>query len=554
MLYSQLPDDVKNNSADYNIETETGYRYKNVSITSKVAEANKLLTDGWTLDKTSYTDYTAWQNEEIIDEGSFLDLIIETQYVKDTANGNKYRYSHYKYTDNNGTVQYSPTAVDGYDCTYENVVTDTKLSISGFLENNTAYYNHNDQMWFTQERVSAQYRSKHQIAEYYKWTEWDINAPTADETRQYETDDVYRYANSIYHLVTLNNIGYGSETLIVKDNTKLDVSAYDNLYGYDFAGLYTDAELTNKFDLSIPVTESLTLYAKYTPKHYQVLFQMEDGTELDMQTVEYLQSATAPDTDVVPGYIFGGWDKEFDCITEDTVITGKYFKESEYTRVSFDRASATAVAGTSFNLTATITPEDSANEEVEWSSSDPTIATVDENGKVTAISAGTATITCVAVKTKEFASCTVKVLADDSNFILLKTDSSLNYDSLGYLRRIGLNTSVETVSEEFTNNVLKFYNISGTELAAADYVGTGTQVKLFNGSNAVDTKTVVVTGDMTGDGIINNRDVAMMNKKLLGKADAQECQMLAIDVNGDGSVNNKDAAMVARYLVGKDAF
>ncbi len=59
---------------------------------------------------------------------------------------------------------------------------------------------------------------------------------------------------------------------------------------------------------------------------------------------------------------------------------------------------------------------------------------------------------------------------------------------------------------------------------------------------------------MTGDGIINNRDVAMMNKKLIDKAGAQECQMLAIDVNGDGYVNNKDAAMVARYLVGKDAF
>jgi hypothetical protein len=59
---------------------------------------------------------------------------------------------------------------------------------------------------------------------------------------------------------------------------------------------------------------------------------------------------------------------------------------------------------------------------------------------------------------------------------------------------------------------------------------------------------------MTGDGIINNRDVALMNKYLVSKATAEDCQLLAIDVNGDGSVNNRDAAMVARYLVGKDAF
>lgn len=554
MLYSQLPDDVKNNFDDYNIESETGYRYKNVQKTSKTAEASKLLTDGWILNGTSYTEYSDWQNEEIVEDNTYLDLIIDIQYVKDTASGTKYRYSHYKYTDNSGKIQYSPTAVSGYDCTFETVVPDTKLSIAGFTDDNVSYYNYDSQQWFNQERVSAQYRSKYQVAEYYRWTDWGIDAPSADETREYETDTIYRYSNNIYHLVTLNNIGYGSETLIIKDNTKLDVSVYDNLYGYNFTGLYLDPEFSNEFDLSAPVTESLTLYAKYTPKSYNVLFQMEDGTELDMQTVEYLQSATAPDTDVVPGYVFGGWDKEFDCITEDTVITGKYFKESEYTRVALSKSNATLVTGSTFNLTASITPENLTDEEIEWSSSDPSVATVDENGKVTAISQGTAVITCIAVKTKEYASCTVKVLADDSNFIILSTDSSLNYDSLGYLRRIALKTSVETASKEFTNDNLKFFNISGTELTSTDYIGTGTQVKLFNGSNAVDTKTVVVTGDMTGDGIINNRDVAMMNKKLIDKADAQECQMLAIDVNGDGHVNNKDAAMVARYLVGKDAF
>lgn len=503
---------------------------------------------------TSYTEYSDWQNEEIVEDNTYLDLIIDIQYVKDTASGMKYRYSHYKYTDNSGKIQYSPTAVSGYDCTFETVVPDTKLSIAGFTDDNVSYYNYDSQQWFNQERVSAQYRSKYQVAEYYRWTDWGIDAPSADETREYETDTIYRYSNNIYHLVTLNNIGYGSETLIIKDNTKLDVSVYDNLYGYNFTGLYLDPEFSNEFDLSAPVTESLTLYAKYTPKSYNVLFQMEDGTELDMQTVEYLQSATAPDTDVVPGYVFGGWDKEFDCITEDTVITGKYFKESEYTRVALSKSNATLVTGSTFNLTASITPENLTDEEIEWSSSDPSVATVDENGKVTAISQGTAVITCIAVKTKEYASCTVKVLADDSNFIILSTDSSLNYDYLGYLRRIALKTSVETASKEFTNDNLKFFNISGTELTSTDYIGTGTQVKLFNGSNAVDTKTVVVTGDMTGDGIINNRDVAMMNKKLIDKADAQECQMLAIDVNGDGHVNNKDAAMVARYLVGKDAF
>ena len=47
----------------------------------------------------------------------------------------------------------------------------------------------------------------------------------------------------------------------------------------------------------------------------------------------------------------------------------------------------------SYTLTATIKPADADNATITWSSSDKTVATVDENGKVTAIDKGTSTIT-----------------------------------------------------------------------------------------------------------------------------------------------------------------
>lgn len=552
MLYSEIPDDVKNNLDDYVLESETGYKYKDIQKTSNPNEINNLQDSGWTLNKTSYTEYTDWQDEEIIDDNGLIGFEIDTQVVKDTANGKQYRYSHYKYTDESGNEQYSPTESASYYSEYETIVLDERPSERGLMDDGkTWYYVVDGQTWFNQEKVKTQYRSRYQVAEYYKWTDWTTDAPTSNEKREYTSDDVYRYYNKNYHIVYIDFYG---AVLLVEESKTIDKEQLDNIEGYNFVGLYTDEELTNKFDISTPITESITLFTKYTPKQYTVIFQMEDGTELDMQSVEYMQSATAPDTDSVPGYVFGGWDKEFDCITEDTVITGKYFKESEYARISLDKSNADMYQGNVITLVPTITPSNLTDEVIEWTSSDPSIAMVDDTGKVTAVSAGTATITAKVVKTKETATCTINVTADKNNFIILKSDSSLNYDTLGYLRRIALKTSVETVSKEFTNDNLKFFDINGNALSSDKYIGTGTQVKLFNGNNAVDTKTVVVTGDMTGDGIINNRDVAMMNKKLIDKAGAQECQMLAIDVNGDGYVNNKDAAMVARYLVGKDAF
>lgn len=553
MLFSDIPDDVKNNLDDYVLESETGYRYKDVQITSNPDEISNLQDSGWTLEKVSYTDYTDWQDEEITVDNSLIGFEVDTQQADDTS-VQWYQYSHYKYTDSNGDVQYSPNAVEGYSCEYETVTLENRLTIAGFTDDDVSFYNYDNQKWFTQTKVSGlktQYRSRYQVAEYYKWTEWDIETPSSNEKREYETDDVYRYYNKNYHIVYIDIYG---ALLLVEEGKTIDTAQLDNVEGYDFKGLYTDGELTNKFDTATPITESITLFTEYSPKKYTVIFQMQDGTELDTQTIEYLSGATAPETDVVPGYVFGGWDKDFDCITEDTVITGKYFKESEYARISLDKSNVNLYQGNSISLISTITPSNLTDEKIEWSSSDPGIVSVDDTGKVTAISAGTATITAKVVKTKETAACVINVSPDDSNFIVLKSNSSLNYDDLGYLRRIGLKTSAETVSQEFTNDNLKFYNISGNELSASDYIGTGTQVRLFNGGNVVDTKSVVVTGDMTGDGIINNRDVAMMNKKLVDKVEAEECQMLAIDVNGDGYVNNRDAAMVARYLVGKDVF
>lgn len=553
MLYSELPNTVKENLSDYKLESGTGYKYKDIQKVSDLTEIENLKNTGWTLGNTSYAAYSDWQDEEITAESNLLGFEIDTRLTDDTSVV-WYQYSHYKYTDDNGTVAYSPTEVAGKTCTLETVTVESRLSIAGFTDDNVSYYNYDSQQWFNQKKVNGQktqYRSRYKVAEYYKWTAWDVATPASGDTREKQTDTVYRYSNKNYHIVWLDI--YGS-VLMVEDGKTIPTDKLDSIEGYNFVGLYSDEDLTTSFALSTPITESITVFTKYTPKQYTVVFQMQDGTEIDTQTVNYLEAAVSPDTDVVPGYVFGGWDKSFDCITEDTVITGKYFKEAEYARVSLNKTSSSMFQGSTISLTATITPSNLTDEIIEWSSSDPNVASVDDTGKITAISAGVTTITAKVVKTNETDTCKITVENDKDNYIVLKTDSSLKYDSLGYLRGVELKTTVSDISKEFANDELKFYNINGKELTSTDYIGTGTQIKLINGGSVVDSKTVVVTGDMTGDGIINNRDVAMMNKMLVGRYTATECQILAIDVNGDGYTNNRDAAMVARYLVGKENF
>ena len=64
--------------------------------------------------------------------------------------------------------------------------------------------------------------------------------------------------------------------------------------------------------------------------------------------------------------------------------------------ITLSQSSATLHEGKSLTLGATVSPDDADDKTVKWSSSDENIATVDAEGKVTAIAVGNATITATA--------------------------------------------------------------------------------------------------------------------------------------------------------------
>lgn len=79
------------------------------------------------------------------------------------------------------------------------------------------------------------------------------------------------------------------------------------------------------------------------------------------------------------------------------------------TGVTLDKTSASVEAGQTLQLTATVSPTNADNKNVSWSSNNPTVANVDQNGLVTAYSAGNATITVTTEDGSKTATCTVTV-------------------------------------------------------------------------------------------------------------------------------------------------
>ncbi len=82
--------------------------------------------------------------------------------------------------------------------------------------------------------------------------------------------------------------------------------------------------------------------------------------------------------------------------------------------VSLSTTSAAIEVGNSTTLTATVLPVNTTNKTLEWSSSNTAVATVDVNGKVSAIAAGTATVAATVTGTAISATCDITVSATEA--------------------------------------------------------------------------------------------------------------------------------------------
>ena len=176
--------------------------------------------------------------------------------------------------------------------------------------------------------------------------------------------------------------------------------------GYTFAGWYGNPEFTGDPVTDVPTgsTVNLTFYAAWTPNTYTVIFDANGGSVDPTSAVTVAGKLTSLPIPTYDGYNFLGWYTQKDGgdkVTTDTVFTVDstiyaHWQNIPVIGVKLDKTSLTMQETGSDTLTATVEPDNATNKNVNWESSDTSIATVDASGKVTAISAGSATITAAA--------------------------------------------------------------------------------------------------------------------------------------------------------------
>ena len=150
------------------------------------------------------------------------------------------------------------------------------------------------------------------------------------------------------------------------------------------------------------------------------------------------------------------------------------------TSIALNQTTATLKATETITLIATILPENATDKSVEWSSSDETVAVVDENGVVTAISIGEAVITATTADGSNLsASCKVTVFPTLAVSIELdQTEASVEEKSEFQL--------TATILPEHTTNKEVAWSSSDKWVASVDNTGL---VTMYSAGDVIITAT-----------------------------------------------------------------
>ena len=156
----------------------------------------------------------------------------------------------------------------------------------------------------------------------------------------------------------------------------------------------------NKSTLALEVGATETLIATVEPSVAKNKSITWSSSSEDVATVSTSGQVTAiaKGTAVITATAHNG-------VKETVAVT---VSNIDATEVSLNETTLTILIDNTATLTATVTPTNATNKNVTWTPSNTAIATVDENGKVTAKAAGTTTITASTHNGKT-ATCTVTV-------------------------------------------------------------------------------------------------------------------------------------------------
>lgn len=216
--------------------------------------------------------------------------------------------------------------------------------------------------------------------------------------------------------------------------------------------------------------------------------------------------------------------------------------------VSLSQESVTLEKNNQVTLTATVTPADATPNYVTWSSSNTSVATV-ENGKVKAVGYGECDITASCFD--KTAVCHVTVPA---HIVIhfIQHEVSIKPNETIYLTAYCEPVTTALTASSSDPAVARATYVDG--IVKVDAIGEGTAIVTISSVDGLATpdtcvvRVYTLAGDVNADGSVNISDVTRLIDYLLNP-ESVSISMSAADTNSDGNVSISDVTHLIDYLL-----
>lgn len=269
------------------------------------------------------------------------------------------------------------------------------------------------------------------------------------------------------------------------------VKASDEMNSYKFIGW--DKEI-------VAVTEDVVYTAQFeaTERIYTVKWNV-DGFVITQtykfgETPVYTGSAPVRPSTQEYDFTFAGWSPEVSAVSGDITYIAQFEVFTKLLGLRVDKSAVFLNIGENAVVSAIVSPSTATNKDVDWISSDETIATVDEMGKITAVGAGD---TLIRVQSKDGAFksyCVVSVAPVITEYVVISAGGVSTTRLPGEAIQL-----TATVMPENATNKKVTWTSSNTSVAMVDSSG----LVIFG--EVLGTAVITATTDGYGVGTIEVR-------------------------------------------------
>jgi len=230
---------------------------------------------------------------------------------------------------------------------------------------------------------------------------------------------IYTYEGAPIEQVTVNTFGHQNVTCSISINGQ--VTHFEQLFASEEI-IHVESVSLDKSSLEMSIGDTYEFVTRILPQNAtnkELIWSSSDSSvvSVDNGLINALNEGKATIT-VKSKDGYKSSSAEITVVKKSPVV--------HVTSVSFNETTLDLLTGDHSTLSATVLPSNASDKSVNWSSSNESVATVNNKGKITAVSAGQAIITVTTTDGGLTASCTVNI----TQKIIPVTGITLNYKEL----------------------------------------------------------------------------------------------------------------------------